>query len=63
MIEKRWLTDREVAARYSVSRITVWRWSRTGHLPAPYKIGPNTSRWSAEELVEFDRGILERRRK
>ena len=51
---QQWLTDRDLAARYGVSRVTVWRWTRAGHLPAPRKIGPNTSRWSADEIEARD---------
>jgi predicted DNA-binding transcriptional regulator AlpA len=30
--------------------VTVWRWVRLGVLPAPQKIGPNTTRWSGAAL-------------
>ena len=53
-----WLTDREVAARYGVSRITVWRWAKAGRLPDPHKIGPNTARWNAAELDALDARML-----
>lgn len=49
-----WLTDREVAQRYAVARVTVWRWSQAGTIPRPKKIGPNSVRWNAAELDAHD---------
>jgi excisionase family DNA binding protein len=49
-----YLTDREVATRYSVSRPTIWRWVRLNHLPAPERIGPNTQRWRVAALEDWD---------
>lgn len=49
-----WMTDREVAKRYSISRISVWRWARLGILPQPHKIGPNTTRWKSSDLDARD---------
>lgn len=32
------------------SRPTIWRWSKSGHLPKPKKIGPNVTGWNVGEL-------------
>lgn len=46
-----------VAALYDVGPATVWRWSRTGRLPAPRKIGPKVTAWNVgalrRSLVEY----------
>lgn len=39
-----------VAALNSVSEPTVWRWVKTGRLPAPKKLGPNVTAWNVGEL-------------
>lgn len=39
-----WASDRQLAARYSVSRSTIWNWVKEGKLPPPDKIG-GASRW------------------
>ena len=39
-----------VAALYSVGPATVWRWVKAGRLPAPVKLGPNTTAWRVGEL-------------
>lgn len=49
-----WLSDRDLADRYAVSRMTIWRWARKGIIPAGKKIGPNTTRWSAAEIQAHD---------
>ena len=55
-----WLTDRDLAARYGVSRITPWRWAKDEKrgFPKPRKLGANTSRWSAAEVEAYDRRMM-----
>jgi len=49
-----WLKDIDVAARAGVSRNRIWAWARTGHLPKPTKLGPNTSRWHIDEIRKWE---------
>lgn len=53
-VNSKWLSDRDVAERYSVSRATVWRWSRSQTIPQPKQLGENTTRWSCIELDQHD---------
>lgn len=39
-----------VAALNSVGPATVWRWVKSGRLPAPVKLGPNTTAWRVGDL-------------
>lgn len=39
-----------VAALNGVSGATVWRWVAAGRLPAPIKIGPNSTAWNVGAL-------------
>lgn len=54
-----WLSDRDLALRYAVSRITIWRWAREGHLPSPRKLGANTTRWHAADIEAHDEQVRE----
>ena len=56
---KQWLPDTAVAARYSVSRMSVWRWVQQGRLPKPRKLSPGCTRWNAAELDAHDARLLE----
>lgn len=56
---KRYLRLREVRARYSTSKTTIYRWMETGGFPRPLPLGPNTRAWDEAELDRFDE---ERRR-
>jgi len=38
------------AVNGNVGSATVWRWCKAGILPAPHKIGPNTTAWNVGEL-------------
>lgn len=50
------LSDREVARRYSVSRPTVWRWVKeVDSFPQPVKIAKGTTRWRLNDLEEYER--------
>lgn len=50
-----YLSDHQVAARYSVTRLTVWRWSGgNGGFPQPIKIGPSCTRWRFEDLLRWE---------
>ncbi|WP_114286463.1 helix-turn-helix transcriptional regulator [Candidatus Halocynthiibacter alkanivorans] len=51
----RFLSIAEVAQRYGVSHATVWRWAeKGGDFPQPIKLSAGTSRWSDEQLFEFE---------
>lgn len=49
------LSDREVAKRYDVSRASVWRWlANEPTFPAPVRLSAGTSRWKLSDLVQFE---------
>jgi predicted DNA-binding transcriptional regulator AlpA len=39
-----------VAALHGVGPATIWRWVKAGRLPAPIKLGPNTTAWRVGDL-------------
>lgn len=45
-----YMRDTEIAEMYGISRITVWRWSRSGLLPQPVRLGPGTTRWRLSDI-------------
>ena len=44
------VSDLFLAERYSVHRVTIWRWVREGRFPAPVKLTPGCSRWRMAEV-------------
>ena len=53
--ERPYLTDVAVAARYAVSRPTIWRWTKTQPgFPLPIKLSSGTTRWRLEDLQRYD---------
>ena len=52
--QNHYLSVDQVAARFSVSKDTIWRWRRNGDFPAPRKLGGNTSRWRLSEIEEWE---------
>jgi predicted DNA-binding transcriptional regulator AlpA len=39
-----------VQALYDCSAATVWRYVKSGHIPAPRKLGPRVTAWNVGEL-------------
>jgi predicted DNA-binding transcriptional regulator AlpA len=39
-----------IAHALETSETTVWRWSASGKLPKPHKLGGGTTRWRTDEL-------------
>lgn len=39
-----------IAHALETSEATVWRWSASGKLPKPHKLGGGTTRWRTDEL-------------
>jgi len=49
-----YLSIRDVARRYSISRRSVWRWTSRGLLPQPYRLTEQCVRWRLDELEKCD---------
>lgn len=55
---KLFLSDKEVAERYSVSRPTIWRWVKTvPGFPSPVHLARGTTRWAVAALEEYERSL------
>lgn len=52
------LTDLEVASRYSISRPTIWRWAKAGKFPKPKKLN-GSARWKLEDLEVWEENLPE----
>lgn len=49
------LSDEQLAARYAVSRGTVWRWYRSDpSFPRPVKLSPGCTRWKLAEIEAWE---------
>lgn len=53
-----WLTDKDIADRLRVSRVTPWRRAKDGLLPPPIRLSPGCTRWPAHEIEAIDRARL-----
>ena len=52
--ENLYLTVAQVAKRFGISTDTVWRWTRDGEFPIPWRMGPNTTGWKLSEVLDFE---------
>lgn len=52
--ENLFLNVEQVAARYGVSKDSIWRWKREGRFPAAVVVGPNATRWRLSDLLEHE---------
>lgn len=46
------VSARTLATLFAVSQATIWRWAKDGKLPAPRKLGGNTTRFNVGEVRE-----------
>jgi prophage regulatory protein len=49
-----YVADVALAARYSVSRNTIWRWTEKGELPQPLKLSPGCTRWRLSDVEAWE---------
>ena len=50
-----YLSDKQVAERYGVARVTPWRWAKTGStFPRPVELSPGCTRWNLDELIVWE---------
>lgn len=50
-----YVSDQNLAGRYSVSRQTVWRWLKTDPtFPKPISLSPGCTRWRLDEVERWE---------
>lgn len=51
---EKFLTQQDVAERYKVTRISIWRWCKEGRLPQPVIVG-GVKRWRLSDLEAWEK--------
>lgn len=51
--QPQYCSDKKLAARWEVSRATIWRWAAAGKIPRPTKINGAT-RWRLSDLEQWE---------
>lgn len=59
-MDMRFISDAQLAQRYSVSRSTIWRWTAKGHLPPPIHLSPGCTRWELGAIEKRDAELATR---
>ena len=50
-----YVSDKDLAARYQVDRLTIWRWNREqSEFPRVVKLTPGCSRWKLAEIEAWE---------
>ena len=49
-----YMSDKEVAERFSIGRATVWRWVKEQGFPSPIRLSENCTRWRLEDVVAWE---------
>jgi prophage regulatory protein len=44
----------DLAKRYQVHVVTIWKWLRSGNLPPPTRLGPNTVAWRSDRIEAWE---------
>ena len=53
-----YLSDKQLAERYAVTRGTIWRWQRKGDFPHSVKLAGAT-RWRLEDVERWEQSQME----
>jgi len=48
------MSDTALAARYQVSRATIWRWAQARRFPNPIKLSEGCTRWRLAEVEQWE---------
>lgn len=48
------LSDQQLAERFNVSRVTIWRWVRAAAFPCPVKLTRGCSRWRLADVEAWE---------
>jgi len=55
-----YLSDNDLARRYGVNRLTVWRWHRErSDFPRVVRLTPGCSRWKLSEIEAWEAAKVE----
>lgn len=49
-----YLTDKQVAERFSISRSTPWRWVMRHKFPKPIKLSSGCTRWRLSDVEQWE---------
>jgi prophage regulatory protein len=49
-----YLSAAQLARRYGVHIVTVWRWAQIGRIPRPVRLTPRTTRWRKDQIEAAD---------
>jgi len=55
MQDNTYLSDIQLANRFSTSRATIWRWVATEKLPKPVKLSQGCTRWKLANIEEWEK--------
>ena len=48
------MSDTALAARYQVSRATIWRWAQAKRFPDPVKLSEGCTRWRLADVEKWE---------
>lgn len=58
-----YVSDKQLAAYFSVSRATIWRWVKEKRIPEPIRLSPGCTRWKTGDFEVDPQASPSRQRK
>lgn len=49
-----YISDKQLAERYDVSRATIWRWVHSRNFPKPTRLSPGCTRWKLSDAEAWE---------
>lgn len=51
---QKYVSDRDLAARYNIARPSLWRWVRQNDFPPPVRLSAGCTRWRIEQVESWE---------
>jgi prophage regulatory protein len=58
-INDAFLSAHDLALRWDVHYLTIFKWAKAGRLPKPVRLGPGTTTWRSSEILSHEAKCLE----
>jgi predicted DNA-binding transcriptional regulator AlpA len=52
--DKQFLSAHDLARRWDVHYLTIFKWAKSGRLPKPVRLAPGTTRWRAGDIMQHE---------
>lgn len=57
LLSESYLSDRQLAERYSVHKSTIWYWCTKNRFPSPVRLSKGITRWRVSDIIAWEKEV------